>query len=370
MTSDRLLRPITKADRIDVDSEDDFTFVVMGDGRPTLPRMPYPRVAQQAMRELRLLRPAFVLYTGDGIWGYQDTAQELENELDRFRALCDVAGVPVFCSPGNHEMQTDTGAIDLLVRKGHSLYGSFDVGRNHIVALNTDEHWKEGRVCGEQLDWLRADLAANADAERIFVFMHRPLSSEFQGDFNPDDRAVLEELFASHPVRAVYASHDHLYSESERDGVLYVTAGGAGSPLYAQPQAGGFSHYVLVRAGQAGVEHTVVQPFHLTVDQVAGGDGIYREMTVRVSNTTDRDVRCRNLELRLPRLAAREGYRLRTRGRDWERRPIELPVALREVEDCGDGSVLLHVEVDVPTGTSFYVTAEAREGKRASRSAS
>ena len=60
---------------------------------------------------------------------------------------------------------------------------------------------------------------------------------------------MLMKLFAAHGVQAVFAAHDHFYYEEEHDGVRYVTVGGAGGPLYTQPPAGGFSHYVLVTCG-------------------------------------------------------------------------------------------------------------------------
>src|ERR671933_126202 len=121
MPSSRPFRPITTVTEPCADSRESFTFVVMGDGRPPLPRMPYSRISLQIMREVELIRPAFVLYTGDSIWGYDDTPQELENEVDAFRALADTLGVPLYNVPGNHEMQSEPAAIELIQRKGQDL---------------------------------------------------------------------------------------------------------------------------------------------------------------------------------------------------------------------------------------------------------
>jgi 3',5'-cyclic AMP phosphodiesterase CpdA len=355
------LRPITAATEPLVDSPAEFTFAVCGESRPTLPRMPFSAVTVRIMRELELLRPAFVLFTGDSVWGYQSSRQEFLNELDRFRALADSTGVPLFNAPGNHEMQSEQAAIDILNECGHDLYGSFDVGRYHFVALNTDEWWKEGRVADEQLDWLRKDLAAHADSDGIFVFMHRPLFSWFHWDFNPDDGEVLQELFRTHPVRAVFASHDHFYYEKDHDGVRYITAGGGGAPLYAQPPQGGFAHYVLVGVKPDGVDYNVVEPFRLEVEHVAGNDGLQPVSTLRVANTTDRDLALRNVRFRCPRLSTREQYRLAVDFEDWQRKPAETAARIAEVFDRNDGSVDVRVEVAVPTGTAFFVTVEARE---------
>ena len=344
-----------------LDSESEFSFVVMGDGRPTLANMPFPRVAMDMMREIALLRPAFVLYTGDSIWGYGDSRQEMLNELDRFRALADSTGVPLYNAPGNHEMQSDPTAVEILKEKGHDLYGSFDVGRYYFIALNTDEVNLEGRVTGDQLEWLRSDLERSRDADGIFIFMHRPLFSWFQGDFNPDDSEVLQALFAEAPVRAVFAAHDHFYHEEGHAGVRYLTVGGGGGPLYAQPQGGGFAHYVLVTIGPGGVDYNVIEPGHLEVTYTAGNDGVSRVSTARVANTTDRDLTVRSLVFRAPRLSSPELYRVTTDFTDWERQELDWPSRLRTVDDMHDGSVRAAVEVMIPTGTAFYVTVEARE---------
>ncbi len=355
----RAFRALTAVATPAIEDEHRFDFVVTGDSRPILPRQGYPKVTHRLFAELRLLRPALVLYTGDIVWGYGAGRQELLNDYDRFRALANTLEVPLYNVPGNHEMLTDRMAIALLQEAGHDIYGSFDAGRCHFVALNSDEYWLEGRVTGDQLDWLRADLEANVEAEYTFVFMHRPLYSWFQGDFNPDDADILHDLFRRHRVRGVFAAHDHFHHSEERDGVRYMTVGGAGSPLYAQPPKGGFSHYVIVSVTPERVDFNVVEPGRLDVDYVAGNDGIEPVTCARVANTTDRDLLVRNLELRVPRLASDDQYRVSVDYVDWERKRQDHPVRLRSVHDCGDGSVNLSAEVSIPTGTALRVMAEA-----------
>src|SRR2546421_9912979 len=147
----RPLRPLTAVSAPLTQSDAEFTFIAMGDSRPPLPHMPLPLIFGDIMREVTLLRPAFVLYNGDTMWGYGDTRQELLNELDRFRALANSTGVPLFNAPGNHDMQSDPVAVEILKEQGQDLYGSFDVGRYHFIALNTDEVNQERRVTGKQL---------------------------------------------------------------------------------------------------------------------------------------------------------------------------------------------------------------------------
>ena len=361
MTDRGPLRPVNPRPYGAVAAPGEFTFAVAGDGRPTVAGMPFPQVTSGIMRELALLRPAFTLYTGDAIFGYKQSRQQMLNELDRFKALADSTRVPLFNVPGNHEAQSSAAAMQVLADWGHELYGSFDFHGWHFVGLNTDEPNYEGRIAGEQLAWLEQDLRAAARAKGTFVFMHRPLFSWFQGDFNPDDVAALVRLFAQHGVRAVFAAHDHFYYEEEHDGVRYVTVGGAGGPLYTQPPAGGFSHYVLVSCGAAGVDYNVVEPGRLEHTPLMGGDGLEPVSVVRLANVTDRDLLARGLRVRAPRLADRGGYKASAVSRDFALRQSDHDVPITEVEDRGDGSVSLTMEVPLPTGCAVWVTVEAHD---------
>ncbi|MDQ3817159.1 MAG: metallophosphoesterase [Acidobacteriota bacterium] len=355
------LRPLTAAVTPLTQSETDFTFIAMGDSRPPLPHMPLPTILRDIMREVTLLRPAFVLYNGDTMWGYGDTRQELLNELDRFRALANSMGVPLFNAPGNHDMQSDPAAVEIIKEQGQDLYGSFDVGRYHFIALNTDEVNLERRITGEQMEWLKSDLEMNKMAAGIFVAMHRPLFSSYRGDFDPEDRDALHALFRRYHVKAVFAGHDHFYHEEDRDGVHYVTTAGAGAPLYLQPQSGGFSHYVVVSISANKVDYIVVEPHHLEVTYTAGNDGLEPISTARVMSTLDRNLVARNLQFHAPRLSSRSLYRITTDLRDEKGQKVDLPATLRDVVDMHDGSVTVSVEVMVPAGSGFYVTVEARE---------
>jgi len=357
---DRRLRPITSVTEIELASPQRYTFAVMGETRPTVPRMPFSRISQTIFEELALLRPAFVLCTGDIIWGFDTTREEMRAELDGFRALADRAGVPLFNVPGNHEVQSRPQALELLEQWGHDLHGSFDAGPYHFIALNTEELDHEGRVTGSQLEWLESDLAASRDAEAIFVFMHRPLFSWFQGDFNPDDSIVLQKLFSGHGVRAVFSAHDHFFYEEVHDRVRYITVGGGGAPAYAQPQSGGFAHYLLVTVEPGRVDIDVVEPNRIEVAYELGNDGVATRARARVANTTDRDLVARNLEFRMPYGGPGQEYELIVDFVDFARTRVEHPARVREVADLRDGRAAVAVEVAMPTGSGLWVTVEAQ----------
>ncbi|HWC64840.1 MAG TPA: metallophosphoesterase family protein, partial [Thermoanaerobaculia bacterium] len=87
----------------------DLLFVVGGDNRPTGRDGPFPRVTRQIFSEVGLIRPDFVLWTGDTVYGKRDSPRELGIEYGRFTAAARGAGAPVFDAPGNHEIHHPEG---------------------------------------------------------------------------------------------------------------------------------------------------------------------------------------------------------------------------------------------------------------------
>ena len=357
----RPMVPLSRATEPALNSETEFSFAVMGDCRSAFSRAPLPRVFHDIVRDVALLRPAFVLFAGDAIYGYGQTRQHWLNEYDRFRAAVAPAGIPFYNAPGNHEMQSEAAAVEVLKQTGQMLYGSFNIGKYHFIALNTDEIDLEQRVTGEQFEWLKSDLESHKDATGIFIWMHRPLDSWYRGDFNPDDRDALRALFKKYPVKAVFAGHDHYFDTSEVEGIRYFTSGGAGSPVYTEPQKGGFPHYILVSVSPTNIDYNVITPNLLEVAYTAGNDGVEPVTTARVVNGTTNDLLARHLQFRVPRLSAQEHYKISTDLRDDENRPVKHRAVIRRITDNQDGSVTLGVEVGLPSGQGLYVTVEARE---------
>ena len=247
-------------------------------------------------------------------------------ELDAFAALADTAAVPVYNAPGNHEMQSSPEAVEVLREWGHDLYGSFDFRQ---LPLRRAEH-RRGQPRGPH-HRRAARVAARATSPPRAA--RGRCSSSCTGRCSPGSRAtstpttptLLHDLFRSHGVEAVFAAHDHFFYEERHDGIRYMTIGGAGGPLYTQPPAGGFAHYVLVTVRPGETEYNVVEPNHLEVDHLEGNDGRAPVSTARLANTTDRDIVARNLEFRVPRLPEPAAYRVSAIVRDFARVEVPLP---------------------------------------------
>ena len=289
----------------------EVVFVVSGDNRPTGRGAPLPRTVREIFSEIGLIRPDFVLWTGDTVFGYGDSVAELRQEYKAFLDIAAIGGAPVFNAPGNHEIHGDKnncGNKDSereFEQRWGNLYGSFDYAGMHFIALDSDQICQESIIPDTQLAWLKADLEANRSASAIFVFSHQeffssPTIDEDQGRSHPplDNRDALHELFKGYPVRAVFSGHEHLYYRESHDGIEYVIAGGAGAPLYASADRGGFTHYVVVRVSKAGaITYDVIEPGRLSVEP---GQSKTAEKKLFVENANNSEIPLRGVPVTVP----------------------------------------------------------------------
>jgi len=262
-----------------------FLFAVGGDNRATGRNVPMPPTARQIFSELRLLRPAFSLWTGDAIYGSDDTVGEAQAEYRDFLAAADQSRTPLFNAPGNHEIYDRRELEAAYEQNLGRLYGSFDYGNSHFIALDTEEPGQPvGCIGADQQAWLQADLEANRQAANIFVFMHHPLfpKKPYAGWADPTRRDAVHRLFVQFGVKYVFAGHEHLYFKSVHDGVTYVVTGGGGAPNDAGPETGAFQHYLLVAVNGQDIGISVLEPWRLFA--AAGPVSPNGSCTVRIDN--------------------------------------------------------------------------------------
>jgi hypothetical protein len=325
-----VLKPIGGSHPV-LGAHDELVFVVGGDNRPTEKGAPLPPVFAAILQEIGWIHPGLVLWSGDAVYGYCDSAAELEDEYQRFMAIAERPGVPLYNAPGNHEIHDDVSrcsdeekqhvcaaqpcAVDAYRRRFGDLYGSFNVGDIHFVGLDAEQiGTPHPEIDPDQMKWLRDDLEAHKSDRAIFVFSHSefyssPLIDFGSGPSHPaiGNRVELHELFRRYPVKAVFSGHEHLYwrePAENHDFVNYIVSGGAGAPLYAPPDRGGFAHYLLVRVSGKGrdlrVSYNVIEPGHLGVAEGArtpAGDTLW---FVNGNDTTDPVLPIGKLAVTLP----------------------------------------------------------------------
>lgn len=281
---------------------DHFSFVVSGDNRSTGHGYPMPPCFDEICQEIGYVHPPFVLWTGDCIEGYGDTVDEANAEYDVFLKGAALTGVPVFNSPGNHEFSLDLKLLPVYEKRMGPLYGSFDYGNSHFVALNTNAVNADGTVTAGSLDadqwvWLDNDLKSTR-ATNIFVYLHHypfgppdPDTPGASSGWKSDaERDRFHAMMVKYGVRAVFAGHNHIYWHQNKDGVDYYISGGAGAPMDASPDQGGFLHFLVMHVDGKKVTTDILQPWHLLVSYPNGDANGQTTETAWVENTNHMDV--------------------------------------------------------------------------------
>jgi len=296
------LPPVPKTGQLSDDpTKTDFKFIAAGDNRPATSTSPQPQTLSQILKDSKKHNPTFMIWAGDIIAGFRTAGKPmhkptLEKQYKEFFSVAAKAGVPIFNSPGNHEMdiiskpsrnehvETPDDKMQALYLKMMKYpanappYGAFNYGNSRFIAVDTEEvppitavrsegktvakklKLDPGFVSLQQIELLTADLEANKGKAHIFVFMHHPIRPAKKGSrLNTENADTLEALFAKYPnVSYVIAAHEHIYFNAGGNGPIYVVSGGAGAPLDSCPSDAG--------KNCSNTHHYLV--FHVKGDQV------------------------------------------------------------------------------------------------------
>jgi len=218
-----------------------FSFVVLGDGRPDDRSSPPSQAARDVAAQIAQHSFDLALHTGDivhsgGVCSGENSSwnQYIRSYFDVYRES--TGGTPFYPSIGNHELGGGScgywGYTDVFAREA---YYSFDWGNAHFVALDTSQSYRPG---SPQYEWLVSDL--QTDSPWKFVFFHYPAYSSGYHGSTSDVQKHLVPLFEAYGVDVVFNGHDHIYERTCPilngacgEGVVYYVTGGAGASLYS-----------------------------------------------------------------------------------------------------------------------------------------
>jgi len=230
------------------DAPDRFHFAVVAD-RTTNHRS---GVFGEAMADLDLLQPAFVISVGDQIEGYSDDETQIEAQWQELMGLLSELDAPYFAAPGNHDVSNPVMAQAWRERFGATYY-AFHYKRVLFLILNSELF--EGMVLADaekqaaQMAFVEKILRENADARWTFVFLHQPF---WQAVKPPTDWKKIEGWLESR-AHTIFAGHLHHYTLDQTTGwdhISLATTGGR-SQLRGSDY-GEFDHFVWVTMTESG----------------------------------------------------------------------------------------------------------------------
>ena len=235
-------------------AEDPVRFVLLGDRTGETVAGIYERIWKQVAAE----HPAFVVSAGDTIQGLKDSTAEREWQEVR-RILEPYRRIPLYLTPGNHDIWSAISEELFRRYAGHALHYSFDYGPAHFTILDNS---RSDELLVEELHFLESDLAAHASQPLKFVVSHRPswiTEVAFQNPAFP-----LHRVAKKYGVRYVIAGHIHVILNMQLEGITYISLPSAGGQLRlsGKYEDGWFFGYTLaeVRGGEV----------HLQIHELGG----------------------------------------------------------------------------------------------------
>jgi Icc protein len=229
----------------------DFRFSILGDRTGDA----QPGVYEQVWSELVALHPDFVINVGDTIQGGDDRTAAAEWRA--LRPLWDRFHLPIYFTPGNHDLWSPRSRAVYEEQTGHPAFYSFNYQNAHFIVLdNSQAPDLSYSLSDDQMQFLARDLERSRDRELKFIFFHKPLwliPVKFQNSQFP-----FHQLIAKYGVRYVVSGHGHQYVREMLDGVTYLEAPSSGGKLKGQGFAQGwFYGQVLVTVKGSKVDLTV-----------------------------------------------------------------------------------------------------------------
>ena len=214
-------------------TNDSFTFGIISDRAGGNPIIGWPYF-EQAIRDMNVLHPDFVIMPGDLIDGYnhregaEGAALDFNEQFDLFTHFADKLKMPLYCVPGNHDLPLQKMIAPFLKRFGRLWY-SFDYRGVHFIMLNTEaKPGDERNFTEEQVKWAISDIEKSKGARHTVVFLHNPAWYN-KGSLMYEQWLRIEDALKGRKY-TVIAGHTHRLSVTYRNGrPYYVMATSGGS---------------------------------------------------------------------------------------------------------------------------------------------
>ncbi len=211
-----------------------------------------PRVFSQAVEQLNLLQPAFVISVGDLIEGYTRDPARLAEQWKELQTYTSKLQMPFFYVPGNHDLANPAETQEWSERFGRRYY-HFVYRDVLFLAVCTDdpsESEGKGKLSAEQVEYFRKVLRSNTGVRWTVVCVHKPVWTH--ADLETNGWLDLEKALEGRGY-TVFAGHIHRYQKFVRGGMNYyqLATTGGGSKMRGVPY-GEFDHVAWVTVRKEG----------------------------------------------------------------------------------------------------------------------
>ena len=227
-------------------STDSFDFIALGDNRPVGAGLPPTPIFRSILQDVANLGPAFVLSSGDIVFGNDEPIETYRSECEAIKGLIDGLPCPFYNAPGNHEIAERKEFYAEYTKRFGATFGSFKFGKWKFIEISTEELGASPGISDAELGWLNNELSS---PEPKVVFHHHPLFTRKGNDetgAGVKNHDMVAAMYKTGNVKYAFQGHDHVFNHQTHDGIEYYITGGAGAPLDAAPEEGGFFHFLVV----------------------------------------------------------------------------------------------------------------------------
>lgn len=236
----------------------DFRFAVIGDTRDYSGDGINVKIMKAILENIKSEKVDFIVVTGDMITGSTKSSAHI-NRLKKWKGIIERYGIPFYIVIGNHEIESQMSenivrSVFEMPENGpggfKELIYSFDYKNSHFAILDTEIYNNFHSLGRTQLEWLKEDLW-KAREKTIFIFGHDPAYPVYNHIGSSLDKHAVERdelwgMLKKYKVSAYICGHEHLYNRSIHDGIYQVISGGAGAPMSAPAEKGGFYNFVII----------------------------------------------------------------------------------------------------------------------------
>ena len=202
---------------------DQFQFVVISD-RTGGHRA---KIFSQAVNQINLLQPEFVMSVGDLIEGYSTKQERIDSDWAEFDRYIKKLEMPFFYVPGNHDLTNPEQVKDWGGRYGRKYY-HFIFKNVLFLAINSED--PTSKVSDEQVAYFKKVIEENPNVRWTLGFVHKPMWTA--PDLDKNGWGAMEKLLAGRKY-TVFCGHVHRYQKFVRNGMNYyqLATTGGGSRL-------------------------------------------------------------------------------------------------------------------------------------------
>lgn len=231
-----------------------FTFVVLGDRTERAD----DEVFKKIIIEIKILKPDFIINTGDLIEGDKKDSLAIIKEWEKVLKMLKDSNTKIYFTPGEQDIYSQLSQKIYLSLIGKTWY-SFSYNNAHFIVLDNSRYRSFEETPLEMVDWLERDLQAHKKYKWKFVFFHRPFW-RYEYEKKRLKNFLLHQIFKRYKVNYVFSGHDHFYAYLFYDSIHYFQVGPSGAKYKINSEENVFHNYLLLKVDKDEVDVCVIKP--------------------------------------------------------------------------------------------------------------